>query len=107
MHVVGHPLIEALLTPLTLVLLCIPMDLEMTAEVALVIEMFPTDGTGTGELARSVVPRTVIAVVSELTKLLPTVGTLELLLPSRSGPWTMVLIQGPSWQTPTHSSPQM
>jgi len=79
-QVIHGLLTEPLLAPLTLILLCNLMDLEMTAQVALVTEGPSTDGAGGGKLVGPLMPGLVIAEIPELANLLPAFLTLVLFL---------------------------
>lgn len=67
-HIICHPLIKTFPTPFTLVFLFISMNLEMTTEVAFIIKRFPTHGTSASKLLSTLMSRTVILVISELTE---------------------------------------
>ena len=63
-HVVGHPLVEALVAVLTAVLLPVAVDLHVRAEVASVVEVLPALRTRGCELPCAFVDAAVIFIVS-------------------------------------------
>ena len=81
-HVVGHPLVEALAAVLAPVLLAVPVYLHMRAEVPAVVEVFAALWTRGRELPCTLVNGAVVLVVAQLAKLFPTFPTLERFLPS-------------------------
>lgn len=80
-HVVGHPLVEALAAELTPVFLPISMNLHVRAQVTAVVEVFATLGTRSRELPSALVNGAVVLVIAQLAELLPALTTLERLFP--------------------------
>jgi len=77
MHVVGHSLIEALPAFRAAVLLAVPMNLHMRAQVAAVVEVLAAFRTSGGELPRALVHAAMVLVIAQLRKLFATVGAAE------------------------------
>jgi len=69
-HVVRHPLVKALRAVLALVLLPVPVDLHVRAQVTAVVEQFTAFRATARELSGALVHGPVILVVAQLTELL-------------------------------------
>lgn len=76
-HVVGHSLIEALPAFRAAVLLAVPMNLHVRAQVAAVVEVFAAFRTSGGELPRALVHAAMVLVIAQLRKLFAAVGAAE------------------------------
>lgn len=65
-HIEGHPLVKGLGAVRTDILLPVPVDFQVAAQVPLVVEYFPTLGTVGGKLFGALVDGQVVLVVAQL-----------------------------------------
>lgn len=79
-HVVSHALVEALAAFRASVLLAIPMNLHVRAQVTAIVEVLAAFRTSRRELPRALVHAAVILVVAQLRELFAAIGAAERLL---------------------------